>query len=225
MSSRRHITTIKGDPYSSTNLIICLPIHTKQQFSKSLLPYKTKTLLEHQIAVLSAIYPNAEIYLVLGYEGEKILKKLYRNAPVHFITNDLHLSTNTTYGISLAIQASRRSSLLIVHPNILFDEKIRLETNRSQVISDGYIQQNSVGLFTHNDYVTGFSYSFDKKWSKIAMLCEKEFELFARLSFEESTHSLFDYEMFNRCIENGGRFQNISTKGMIREVEGYNDLT
>lgn len=225
--AKRNVTSIHQNNYASNNLIIVLPVFNKFLYTKVLLPYNNKTLLEYQIETLLEAFPQAEIFVIIGYESDKIIRKLYKKYPVRFITNDLHLSTNTTYGISLAIQASCRSSLLILGGNLLFDYNIKnLQTNKTQVISgtNGYIKESSVGLFTNNGIVTGFSYSFNKKWAKIALLCNKEFDMFSRLSFTNECNNLFEYEVFNKCIENGGQFENVEGKGLLREIENYGDL-
>lgn len=224
MPATRHITTIKRNPNDSSNLIICLPIFNKLLYNTSILPYKNVTLVEHQIDTLLRVFPKAELFLIIGHESEKVIKKIYKRYRVRFITNDLHQVTNTVYGLSLAIQASHRSSLLVIHGNVLFDDKIGLNLNQTQIITGGLIKSNSVGIFNHEGFVTGFSYSFKDKWSKIALLCNREFEDFAQLSFDHSFHNLFDYELYNKCIEKGGQFKITQSTGLIKEVDTYNDL-
>lgn len=218
--SKRNIVHIQKNPRESNNLAIVIPIINKALYSKAITPYNGKIAIEHQIIRLLIEFPQAEIFLLLGYESDKIIKKLYRKYPVRFITNDLYLSTNVVYGLSLVLQATLRSSLLIIYPNIHFTSLAPLTTDKTQVFSSNQINTSSVGLFVFGKEITGFSFTFAPKWARVTLLTDKEFEYFTRLTFDKANENLFDYELFNKCIENGGVFHHINGDALIKEIEG-----
>ena len=59
------------------------------------------TLIERQLNILIDCYPNAEIFIVVGFQAEKIRHQL-KDYPVRFIYNPLHESTNVLYSLGLA---------------------------------------------------------------------------------------------------------------------------
>ena len=98
--------------------------------------YQEITLIERQIELLWSVYPNAEILVVIGFEGEKIRKKL-SNYPVRFISNPIHQSTNVLYSIGLGMQAIISEEVMIVYGDLIFNENaIRNLRGSSKVVVD-----------------------------------------------------------------------------------------
>ena len=206
--AKRNIAHIKRFNIASENISIILPIFHKTTYQNVIQPYNNyATLLEYQITTLLHNFPKADIFIVLGYNADKILAKLYDKFSVRFINNHIYQSTNLAYGISLAIQASNRSAILTIHGNIIFNQSItRIISNQSSVLlSPQNYNTTQVGVFVRNNLVTNFAYSLPQKWCGIAYLVEKELALYKNLCFDYKNHMMLDYEILNKIVDHGGK--------------------
>ena len=189
--------------------------------------YDDTTLIERQIQLIWAVYPKAEIFVVVGFESEKIRSKL-EEYPVRFIFNPIHHETNVLYSISLAIQASISKEVLIVYGDLIFNEAaIRNIRGESKVIveDEGMMKKSEVGVCQQEKMAINFSFGLDTKWAQISYLCGKELSLFKEVSLKNETSQWFGYEGLNYVLENGGEFQAVKQKSMkIFEIDSARDL-
>lgn len=219
--AKRNVASTKSRPQDSNDLAIVIPVFNKVLYQKSTLPYQNKTLLEYQIITLLEIFPKGELFVVVGHEGDRILKNFYKKYPIRFLTNDLYLNSNIAYALKLAVEASFRKSLLVVHPNVVFDRSLQKILSKKSTAVVGNGRSDQVGVFL-NKSITGFSYSFEKKWSNIVCLTGRECDLCKDLVRDDKHNNLFDFEILNKIIERGGEIfaEEINTK----VVEGIKDL-
>jgi choline kinase len=196
---------------------------------KTLTPlYGGITLIEQQLQTLWSCYPNAEIFIVVGFEAEKV-RGVLREYPVHFIYNPLHEQTNVLYSIGLATQAVVSNCALLVYGDLIFNENAvrNLHGGISKVVVDAYgcLRENEVGVAYQNKMVTNFAYGLPEKWAQIAYFAEKELELMKRVSVRSDVSQWFGYEGMNQIIECGGSFEVIRPRTMkLVEIDSTKDL-
>ena len=105
----RHVIPIhprKSDKYKQQMSVVILAAgmnyRAKSYGPKCLLTDKNDiTLLSLQINNIRAVYPESEIILTVGFEADKILKKV--PSDVRIIENQLYENTNTIEEIRLSL--------------------------------------------------------------------------------------------------------------------------
>ena len=233
-SARRNITNTKIKlSVNSSDLSIIIPAAGMGHRMKSYGPkalinlYNDTSLIERQLDILWSVYPKAEIFIVVGFESEKIKKKLV-NYPVRFILNPIHETTNVLYSIGLGIQATISKEVMIVYGDLICnDPVIRNIRGCSKAVIEnfGFLKKTEVGIIEQNNNITNFSFGLDTKWAQITYLTDKELELFKHISCRKDTSQWFGYEALNYVLENGGEIQPFMPKNMkIFEIDMAKDL-
>ena len=185
------------------------------------------TLIERQLNILIDCYPNAEIFIVVGFQAEKIRHQL-KDYPVRFIYNPLHESTNVLYSLGLAFQAMISASAIIVYGDLIFNTNaVQNLRGDSKVIVDayGHLSDDEVGLTIQDKQAMTFAYGLKDKWAQIVYLTKKELLLFKEISIHPDTSQWFGYEALNHVIKHGGNFEVIRPRTMqLIEIDQAKDL-
>jgi len=226
-STKRKITPPSGD-FSVIIPAAGMGHRMKSYGPKALIRlYQDITLIERQIELLWSVYPNSEIIIVVGFEAEKIRKKLSKY-PVRFIFNPIHQSTNVLYSIGLAMQAVISEDVMIVYGDLIFNENaIRGLRGSSKVVIDNTksLKKEEVGVVENKGTATNFSFGIDLKWAQIAYLTGKEMQIFKEISIKKETSQWLGYEGLNYIIEKGGSIEAHYPKSMkIFEIDVAKDL-
>ena len=235
--SKRNVTSIKSSLKSmarSSNLSVIIPAagmgHRMKSYGpKALIKINSRTtLIERQIKIIWKNYPDCEIFVVVGFDSDKIKKSLSRY-PVRFIENPIHEKTNVLYSIGIATQATITDKILIVYGDLVFNEHAikGIVGDESKIVVDnnGHMDKREVGLVCEKNEIKNFSFGLEKKWSQIAYLRGKELSLFKDVCCSKDTSQWFGYEALNRVIENEGNLFGFSNKKMkIVEIDIAKDL-
>lgn len=230
----RNITSTKrAYRASSSDISVIIPAAGMGHRMKSYGPkaliniYEDMTLIERQIELIWSVYPKAEIFVVVGFEAEKVRNRLSKY-PVRFIFNPIHQETNVLYSISLAIQASLSNEILIIYGDLIFNEVcIRNLRGCSRVVVEesGMMKKCEVGVCIQGKKAVNFSFGLDTKWAQISYLTGVELELFKEISFKKETSQWLVYEALNYILENGGKIEAVKQKSMkIFEIDSARDL-
>ena len=233
-TATRNITSAKKQIFASTSeLSIVIPAAGMGRRMKSYGPkaliniYDDTTLIERQLELLWSVYPKSEIFVVVGFEAEKIRKRL-SSYPVRFICNPLHETTNVLYSIGLAMQAIISNEVIIVYGDLIFNEAaIANLRGSSKVVIDnkGFLKKREVGAITQNKKVTNFSFGLEEKWGQIAYLTGNELDLFKEISIKKETSNWFGYEGLNYVLDKGGKIQCMTPSLMkLFEIDVAKDL-
>lgn len=234
----RNITSTKKGVFKkkSDELSIVIPAagmgHRMKSYGpKALIPINTDddlTIIERQLGLLWSFYPDAEIFIVVGFECDKIRKHL-RDYPVRFIHNPIHEKTNVLYSIGLGIQATISDEVMVVYGDLIFNEHAikNLRGSCSKVIieNEGFLKKGEVGVVVHEGSVTNFSFGLDTKWGQIVYLTGKELELFKQVSTKSETSQWLGYEGLNYVLDNGGTIECVAPRKMeLVEIDVTKDL-
>jgi len=234
----RHITSTRRNAPDSANddaLTIIIPAASVGKRMKSLGPKALLTLnrgvtiLESQLKKLWSEYPQAEIIVVTGFQGDKVRKQFRGTYPVRFVTNPFYEDTNVAYSLQLALQAAISPRVLIVYGDLVFNASaIRtIATGPSAILVDSkeHFKTEEVGVQTHDGVVTNLSYGLNTKWGQMVYLIGRELRLFEISVFNTETEKWFGYEVLNNVINRGGVFSAIEPPYMrIVEVDTPKDL-
>ena len=236
-TASRNITSTKKSRFkkNSEELSVVIPAagmgHRMKSYGpKALIPINTEndiTIIERQLDLLWSSYPNAEIFIVIGFEAEKIRKHL-KDYPVRFVHNPIHEKTNVLYSIGLGMQATISDEVIVVYGDLIFNEHAvkNLRGSSKIIIEDkGFLKKSEVGVVVHEDAITNFSFGLDTKWGQIAYLTGKELELFKQISVKSETSQWLGYEGLNYVLDNNGKIEHVCPKNMeLVEIDIAKDL-
>ena len=192
---------------------------------RSLLKIKDDTtLIEHQIKLVQQAF-GSNIDVVIGFKGQKIQKKL-SNSKINLIENDDFESSNTGYGLEIALN-DNIESLLIFHGDLLFNKEIfNVNKNKSFLIIDtkNQIKDKEVGLIINNGIAANLSYGLKTKWCQIAYFTDLELSILKEIK-NQNISNLFLFEVINKIIDMGGMFECYEPKNMkIIEIDCVKDF-
>tara|TARA_R100000315_G_C5234304_1_gene145584 strand:- start:2856 stop:3596 length:741 start_codon:yes stop_codon:yes gene_type:complete len=233
LAARNITSTKKLYKSNSSDISVIIPAAGMGHRMKSYGPkglinlYDDTSLLERQLELIWAVYPKADVFLVVGFEAEKIMSKL-DDYPVRFISNPIHTDTNVLYSISLALQACLSKEVLIVYGDLIFNEScIRNLRGRSRVVVEdaGMMKKTEVGVCVQGKMAINFSFGLDTKWAQISYLTGNELDLFKHICLKRETSQWLGYEALNYVLENGGEIEAVHQKSMkIFEIDSARDL-
>jgi choline kinase len=231
----RHISPAKRTiPGRSSELAVIIPAagigrRMKDKNPKALSMIHGTSLIERQINAVWTQFPKSEIFVVVGYQADKIRDSLH-DYPIRFIHNPIYESTNVAFSIGLALQASTSRDALIVYGDLYFNKEAisHISDGNSKILVDTArnFSQEEVGFVTdEHNRVTNFSYGLSRKWAQIAYLTDWELDLFKSICYNVDAGRWFGYEALNETIEKGGRLetQEVSSSYVI-DIDTQQDL-
>lgn len=186
---------------SNTFVILCAypSRHLHKLGSVSLLKYKKKRVIDHQVESIRSISPNGHIILVTGYDninvGKYLYHKSYKNLSV--VYNRCFENTNQSDSLNLAFNIVNKSNLWIISGDIVFSKTaLYMADDKNPCVM--YEDQNRIGdtkLGVRDDEsrLTSLDYGFEKKWAHITYIPVYSFDQF-KTSCKEN---LFMYEVIN----------------------------
>jgi choline kinase len=217
----------------SSNLSIIIPAagasrKMKSLGSRSLIELKNgQNVLFRQLSILSEIYPQAEIIVVLGFEAFKVYKHLPRN--VRAVINHNYDSSSVLYSIMLGLINAVNDNILVVYGDLVFNHEaidgISTEHSAAVIDSKGMIGKEEVGVVLVDNQISYFSYGVPAKWSQILFLTGKELELFRVMCMQKDRQKMFPFEIMNDIIEKIGYLpytENPNSK--IVEIDTIKDI-
>ena len=149
----------------------------------------SSTIIEEQIKKIRRIDKSAEIFVVVGFCCERIIKKIEKYN-VRFIFNHIYDKSNVLYSIGLAAMASNPSSTLIIYGDLIFNHKTIKDIEKqgcSKIITDnsGQMDKEEVGVISCDGEIKNLSFGLGNKWCHIAYLCGKELEILKNIAIKK----------------------------------------
>lgn len=202
---------------------------TKSYEPRCLLKYNNKIILDSQIETIKNRFTKAEISVVGGVEGYKIIKKLDKD--MRFIENQIHDDSNSGESLKLAINNSIIDNILFLHGDLVFSSEIfnKIDMDKSCLLIDnsGKIEEKEVGVTVVNGKATVLSYNLPTKWCQIAYLNQNETNILRKLLIRTdfNTRHLLTFEIINKMIEFGASFDCIDIEdNFIKEIDSLKDI-
>ena len=194
---------------------------------KCLFKTSEETILDKQISTIKSNFPNNEIILVVGFEANKVIKKI--SDDIRVVENQLYQATNSAESLRLAINNSVADKIFFIHGDLIFNKEIlkNLDFSRSFVVVDSknQITDDEVGITIVNNRATFFSYGLDTKWCQMAYIRGKEFSILKSLYSKPGKDKLYTFEMLNMIIDKKGVLLAVEPEDMyIKEIDSFKDL-
>ncbi len=198
---------------------------------RSMLRIGEKTLIECQIDALKNFFGDTEIVGVVGFEAQRIIKKL-NGKPIRIIENQMYETTNTSESLRLAFNNNIQESFMFIHGDLLFNSETFADLDFSQsfvlVDNNGRFDSKEVGLTVDdNNTANIFSYGLSTKWCQIAYITGKELKIAKNLfnKFEDHDKKMLSFEVLNKMIFMGASFKCYEPSNMkIIEIDRIKDV-
>ena len=147
--------------------------------AKALLNYDGIAVLSHQIKAITSFDKNADIFVVVGFEGEKIIKYISdKKYDVRILYNYNYKLTSQSESWKLAMNCTKPSDYYIIHGDIVFDKSILKTQNKSTVLFNKSIDDKKIVGISHQDgLMLNMAYGFTDKWAQIAFIAKRDYEL------------------------------------------------
>ena len=157
---------------------------------RSMIKIGGKTLIEHQISVISSCFDDPEIIAVLGYNATRVIKKL--NTHVRVVENQLYQDTNCAESIRLAYHNTIKNNFLFIHGDLYFniDTLANLDYNKSFIVIDNKSRFNEkeVGVTVNKSGTAEIlSYGLPTKWGQIAFFTGRELRILQQIFYKFNT--------------------------------------
>jgi|LakMenEpi03Aug12_release.lakeMendotaPanAssembly.Ray.scaffolds.fasta_scaffold01364_28 choline kinase len=226
----RFTRKIKQKPSEPVEVIILgagVGARIKSYEPRSLIKIRNKALIDYQIELINKYIPKNSITLVVGYDANKIIKKVYGR--VKIVENQIYNESNSAESLRLAVNNSSIQQAIVMHGDLYFEDTLfnYFDFRESFILTSSLFNQKEVGVTIVDGYATIFSYSLITKWAQIVFLAEKELNILRRiyLKDEDMKYNL-TFEMLNKIIEGGGKFKAIDIKNSyIKEIDTIKDIT
>lgn len=178
--------------------------------SKSLMTIKidnhSDTILKHQIVSIKKHIPSlASINIVLGFDKEKIKKKIAFGHGVTLIDNDEYDKYGQSHAIKLALEKIHNnyptviiSNYIILRKNIL--DLCHAQKNSIYSIKNCTNQFFKIGCTHHDGVVEYLCYDLNPKWAEIFVLKQNGIKDFLNI-LEQNKHMML-FEAINNSIDN-----------------------
>ena len=223
----RHIKDTKDDNIVFIILSAGVGNRMRSYGPKCLFKTSEETILDKQISIIKSNFPQNEIILVVGFEANKVIKKIPDD--IRVVENQLYQTTNSSESLRLAVNNSVSDKIFFIHGDLIFNKEIfdSLDFSRSFVLVDSknQIEDNEVGITIVNNKATFFSYGLDTKWCQMAYIRGKEFSILKSLYNKPGKDKLYTFEMLNMIIEKKGSLIAVEPENMnIKEIDSFKDL-
>lgn len=203
---------------------------TKSFGNKSLLSYAKTPIIIKQIKNIYKVFPQAEIVVVLGYEGQRLYAEISAKFPsIKYVYNSEYTTTGQTYSILLGMMAASHDNILLIYGDIIFNFYTinRLKVGQSCAICDNrnQIRKDKVGVTYINSVATVFQHGLKTKWTQLVLLTKKEIDIAKQLFLTRESYKWFGYEMLNYILKHGGRINVVEfSKQNVLEINSMSDL-
>ena len=226
----RYTTHIKDDKDDNIVFVILsagVGNRMRSYGPKCLFKTSEETILDKQISTIKSNFLNNEIILVVGFEANKVIKKI--SDDIRVVENQLYQATNSAESLRLAINNSVADKIFFIHGDLIFNKETfdNLDFSKSFVVVDSknQINDDEVGITIVNNRATFFSYGLDTKWCQMAYIRGKEFSILKSLYSKPGKDKLYTFEMLNMIIDKKGVLLAVEPEDMyIKEIDSFKDL-
>tara|TARA_R110002153_G_C13164845_1_gene483458 strand:- start:204 stop:773 length:570 start_codon:yes stop_codon:yes gene_type:complete len=178
---------------------------------------------------LNSLFVHPNILVGVGIESQRVFKRF--SGEVICIENQLYETTGSFETFRLLVNASVDDSILMLHGDLYFDNKIleSADFSKSFIVEDtsGNIGEREVGITSINSKASILSYGLKKKWAQIAFFTGKELSMLRQIcaKIREESKSLLTFEIINSIINKGGAFRvHKPDDGFIIEIDCMKDI-
>jgi hypothetical protein len=216
------------------DIVFIIPEITKGMKSfgpKSLINIRGYTLIEHQIELIRTIYKHNPIYLLTGFESERIKKTISSSAHkknIHFLENKQYdTSSQIASIVSYIEQRESNKGAIFINNGIItrfnFSKMLKPSQNTLFLIKG---KKNNFNIGCLNpDKVEYLFYDLPFLWSECLYLTDSALDLVKQTILPHELKTLFLFEMVNKLLDRSIVFNNIYIpKSQITKINNIKDI-
>lgn len=193
----------------------------KQYGPKSVLSYNKDIVLNHQLAVINDVLPNAEIVIGVGFEAHKIIN--LKTSAFRIVENVNHENTTCIETIRLCLNNITRERVLFISGDCVFNTPELSEIIQSTcIVTSDKATINNIGIIKQDNQVTNFSFGLDERWIHILNLGQQELPDFRRyVNNQKNSKTLFHHAV-EHIMDKGFPIK-VVNNGSYKIERGYNE--
>jgi hypothetical protein len=220
-----------------TDIIFIISEITKGMKSfgpKCLLSINGISLIEYQIKYIRKFFKKDTIYLITGFESEKIKKHIYNHTSINtknivFLEDHNYKNNNQAASIiEYAINKKNKNGSLFINNGILMKNNFlkNLNLNKNHIFSiHGKKSNFNIGS-NPTQQVEYLFYDLPVLWSECAYFNHQTIEYLKNNFTIENSGSMFFFELINKLIEHKIYFSNHSIpKTNITKILNMKDIS
>ena len=219
-----------------TDIVIIIPEITKGMKSfgpKALISVKGKTLIEHQISMLRSIYKHNHIYLLTGFESDRIKKTIHTSRVIS--SKNISILENKNYDstgqlasvVSYIEQKSNHNGAIFINNGIItkFNFAKNLNKNHNSIFFiKGKKNNFNVGC-ADQDGVEYLFYDLPILWSECVHLNYETMNAVKNMLLPHELKTLFFFELINKLLEQSVNFDRVMIpKTQITKINNIKDV-
>ena len=180
-----------------------------------LVSFHDKTLLEHQVDAIKAVYRNYEIILCCGFQSDKVFKFVRKNMPlenIRIVENQIYNSSNDAESARICLNNTMNDNVVIIDGSVAVTPECLKEVSNTNncivtqpkdkesffeigvVDSGGVVQNMSVGQHEH-------------RWVEVVGLTDKHsIEVMQSVLADQDYKTRLLFEAVNDSIDRGVKF-------------------
>jgi len=161
------------------------------------------TVIDNQVEILKACYPNSEIIVTVGFDADKIIKKNVKH--VRYVENQLFETTNIVEEIRLGLNNCETEDIMIIYGDVVFDTNSidNITKNGSCIVcaSKTNMDKDDIGATIIDGKLTQLSYGLEPKWGHIVYLTGNELGVFRNLCNDREKVMCYPFELINMTLD------------------------
>lgn len=176
--------------------------------------FYNKTLISLQLDAILSVYPNAEIILVIGNDGDRVLK--LEDHRVRFVENQLSQDTNEVEDIRIALNNTHCKNAFLINSDLYFNKSSLIDITSSTILYDTRNQLDNfeMGVVVTNNLATHLDFKLDKKWCNIVSLYGESLKAFKTVC-NRNNNKLFLFEIINTMLDRGVKIEAKEPPSMV----------
>lgn len=159
-------------------------------------------LLSLQLQAIFQVYPKAEVILVIGQDGDKVLR--IKDNRIRIVENQLYQTTNECEDIRLALNNTNINKIVLINSDLYINKYAIHNLTSSGLICDSrnQLSEYEIGVNTQNNKIISLDFKIEKKWCNITYLDQEVSKYFKNLC-NRNNQKLFLFEVLNQLIYQG----------------------
>jgi CTP:phosphocholine cytidylyltransferase-like protein len=219
-----------------TDIVMIIPEITKGMKSfgpKALITIRGKTLIEHQISILRSVYKNNHIYLLTGFESDRIKKtiltsKIISPKNISILENKQYdTSGQMTSVVSYIRQKENNNGAIFINNGIITKFNFAKNFNKSNnsiFLIKGKKNNFNIGCADQNSIEYLF-YDLPVLWSECIYLNNETMSIVKDMLLPHELKTLFFFELVNKLLERSVSFDKVMIpKTQITKINHIKDI-
>lgn len=180
------------------------------------------TLIDSQTNTINKMYNFADIVLCTGYKSKDVTSYVHQsNLKIRLVENPNHKETSSVESLRLAINASSKSGLFIIHGDRYFNKNsIEINSDKLFTLPINCKIKDKIGILYQDYLLNNLSYgvsNVSNAWSEMLYIPMEYFEEVRNLVNKSKTN-IGLYELVNKINEKNRFYVVENDKAKVKNI-------